>query len=202
MTSGPPGSTVYDRLNSARPTGSTFDRALFDRYGQLAKSEYNQGDFQDADSYASRALTAAQASAVLPDSLATRNLPADKAGEITGFRGRLVTALDRGARDRLPQDAAEAQTKFDCWVEQQEENRQPADIAACRAGFLAALAKIEVQPVAAAQAETFTLYFDKNKATLNAQSQRELQQIVQRARETNATMIKVEGIADRSGKDA
>jgi OOP family OmpA-OmpF porin len=203
----PPPSAAYQQLNSARPTGSNFDRALFDRYAALAKSEYNQGDWKDADAYSGRAMTAAQASAVMPESISARNLPADKVGELSGYRGRLVTALDRGARDRQPADAAEAQTKFDCWMEQQEENHQPGHIAACRAGFLTALSRIEGQPVAAAPpppqpgAETFTLYFDTNKASLNAQGQRELQQIVQRARANNAKMIKVEGYADRAGKD-
>jgi OOP family OmpA-OmpF porin len=137
--------------------------------------------------------------------MSARKLPADKAPELTSYRGRLVTALRAGARERAPRDAAQAQAMFDCWMEQQEENRQPGDIAACRTGFLAALAKIEVAPVAAApapQPETFTIYFDLNKATLNEKGRRDVDRIVARARAINAKNIVVEGYADRSGSNA
>ncbi len=47
---------------------------------------------------------------------------------------------DRGStvapRDSNPAIAARAQARFDCWVEQQEENHQADHIAACRTDFL------------------------------------------------------------------
>lgn len=195
--------SAFDKLNQTTPTGSAFDRALFDQYAQLAKSEYNQGDFKDSDMYSSRALQAAQGQRVEPESVARRGLPPNTVSEITGYRERLVKALDGGARERVPSDAAHAQAMFDCWTEQQEENRQPNDIAACRNGFLASLARIEMAPVAAGpQAETFTLYFAPGKATLTRDSRRELQQIIQRARANHVSVIRIEGFADRTGSPA
>ena len=46
----------------------------------------------------------------------------------------------------MPGPAAHAQVMFDCWMQKQEENSQPKDIGRCRAGFFAALAKLEAQP--------------------------------------------------------
>jgi outer membrane protein OmpA-like peptidoglycan-associated protein len=46
--------------------------------------------------------------------------------------------------------AANAQVMFDCWMQEQEENFQPKDIARCRGATLAALDKLEVKPVAKA----------------------------------------------------
>jgi OOP family OmpA-OmpF porin len=183
------------------PTGSEFNRALFGEYLTLSRSEYNQGDYIDSDAYAVRARTAGQGGLVQPEDVSARKLPADKAPEITAYRGRLVAALGAGARERAPRDAAQAQANFDCWMEQQEENRQPKDIETCRSGFMAALAKIEV-PIAQAQPESFTVYFDFNNAGLNAKAQGEVQRIVARARAMNAKKVAVEGFTDRSGSPA
>ncbi len=40
-------------------------------------------------------------------------------------------------------EAANAQVMFDCWMQEQEENFQPPDIARCRDGFSAAIAAVE-----------------------------------------------------------
>ena len=131
------------------PTGSEFNRALFSEYLAMSRDEYNQGDYRDSDAYALRARAAGQNSFVEPQQISGRELPADKVQELTSSRARLVSALANGSRERQPRDAAMAQTKFDCWMEQQEENRQPRDIAACRSDFLAALSRIEIMPAAA-----------------------------------------------------
>ena len=55
----------------------------------------------------------------------------------------MITALDGGAATKIPSAAARAQTMFDCWMEEQEENHQPKDIAACRKDFEAAMAAVD-----------------------------------------------------------
>ena len=62
---------------------------------------------------------------------------------MSAARARLVTALDATARSKVPDIAAHAQAMFDCWMEEQGENRQPEDIAACRAAFFEALSDVE-----------------------------------------------------------
>ena len=52
---------------------------------------------------------------------------------LSGARSRLIAAFGAGARKRAPKQAAEAQLRFDCWMQEQEENFQPDDIdAPCR----------------------------------------------------------------------
>jgi OOP family OmpA-OmpF porin len=118
-----------------------------------------------------------------------------------------MTALNAGARDRLPRDAAHAQAMFDCWLEQQEENFQPNDIAACRSAFMEALAKIETapaaqRPAAPGRSASFSVPFDFNKATLNRAGKAEVDRAVAHAKEIKAQWIVLEAHADRSGSDA
>ena len=82
-----------------------------------------------------KGLAAAKGEAVLPFELKDWNLPEDKIGELAEARATLMDLFDKGARERLPAAAADAQGKFDCWVEQQEENHQFDHIAACREAF-------------------------------------------------------------------
>jgi len=190
------------RTSGMTPAGSEFNRALFGEYMTLSRTEYAEGDYGNSDVFALRARSLAQGTAVEPEEVSARNIPADKTPELTSYRGRLITALRGGARERAARDAAQAQAMFDCWLEEQEENLQPNDIASCRSGFLAALAKIEVAPVAQApapQAETVTIYFDLNQSTLNDAARRDVDRAAARIRALNARTVALEGHADRSG---
>src|SRR3546814_7413405 len=93
-------------------------------------------------------------------------------------RERLMPMRDSGARESKPQLAAHAQGSFDCWVEQQEENHQPDDIAACRGEFLEAMAELEKQPEpapapapAAMAPSTYLVLFDWNTAAITPAGQ-------------------------------
>src|SRR3546814_12911437 len=81
--------------------------------------------------------------------IATRDLPADKVDELSSARVRLMTAISAGAADEEPLDAAKAQAHFDCWMEQQEETFQPQHIAACRDGYMTAMASLEAPQLTA-----------------------------------------------------
>jgi len=186
------------RTDGITPTGSAFGRALFSEYVAYSRTEFNEGDYENSDVFALRARSVAQGTVLEPEEMATRTLPPATVPELTTARGRLVAALRGGARERAPQDAAKAQVMWECWMEEQEENNSANDIATCRTAFLAALAKIEQTPVAA-QAETITVYFDTDKATLNDEARREVARAVARIRALNAKSVVLEGHADRTG---
>lgn len=135
-----------------RPTG-TFEAALFDAYLQLAASERAVGDWRDADAYLARAERTSRGELVLPERPAERRFDAMAAAALETERDALVQALARGGRIFAPEDAARAQTAFDCWIEQSEEAGQPADAEACRAAFILALRAVQ----AAASGSVFTL---------------------------------------------
>ena len=81
-----------------------------------------------------------------------RQIPTDKVRMLGKARARLMRALDNGGADIMPQPAARAQAMFDCWMQEQEENFQPEDIARCRHAMLADLEQLEAKPVVMAAA--------------------------------------------------
>lgn len=194
------------RSTGMTPTGSEFNKAMYGEYITLSQKEFNEGDYGNSDKFAVRARSSAGNTTVQPEEMSARQIPADKVSELTTARGRLVTALNAGARERLPRDAAKAQAMFDCWMEETEEaNAVDPDLEACRAGFFEALAKIEVAapgaPPAAGRSETFLVYFDFNKAILNDKGKAEIGRAIAHAKAINAQFVVLEGHADRAGAD-
>src|SRR4029453_15736874 len=123
----------------------------------------------DANYFANKALASAAGQSVAPQDPGERDIPADVLPEIQSTRQRLLTALDGGARENKAEVAARAQARFDCWLEQQEENFQNDHISACRDELLAALAELEAQP-AAPQSPAPAVYlvlFDFDKSNIN-----------------------------------
>jgi OOP family OmpA-OmpF porin len=140
----------------------------------------------------------------------SRYIPAAKQGELAAARQRLLAALDGGGRDRAPPLAARAQSRYDCWLEQQEENWQVEDIATCRSQFLAAMSDLEARPAAqppAAQqplpaaAREYRVYFDFDKATLTPEAQQIISQVAAAIRSGGTARVELVGKADRSGTD-
>lgn len=125
------------------PGGSAFEKNLYQGYVDLARGEFQEGDYADSDEFAGRAMAAADGNAPGPEEIGGRHLPADKVDVLTAARGRLMAAFDAGGAVKAPDHAARAQVMFDCWMQEQEENFQPPDIEACRAAFFDALGKLE-----------------------------------------------------------
>ena len=143
-----------DKAKGVAAEGSTFQRALYQEYLGLAEHEFGEGDYVDSDLFARKAEDAAAGDTVLPEDPAAHKVPADKVKLMTAAMGRLVEVLDADARDKFPEIAAHAQVQFDCWVEEQAENREIDEILACRSEFEATLDKLRkwVMPVKTAAA--------------------------------------------------
>ena len=165
------------------PQGSAFNTNLYEGYVDLSASEFAEADYEDSDAFAERAISAGSDKLVRPEQIDQRALPDDKVGELKDARRRLTMALSTGAAEQHPAVAANAQVMFDCWMQEQEENFQPKDIARCRGATLAALDKLEVKPVAEAPApipkatpatapmapETFIVYFAFDSTEMTAE---------------------------------
>ena len=137
---------VVDTLENTEPTGSAFNRQLSAEYQLLAEFEADDmQDFLDAGHFAEKGIKAARNQPTTPDEVWSRDLPKQHVAELTQARARLTEAFEHDVRDRYPLEAAIAQAKFDCWLEQQEENYQPEHIAACRGAFQSALRSIHSQ---------------------------------------------------------
>ncbi len=179
----PPGHTdIVGRLFEAAPAEATMKRAratspgadayraAYYKYSmEHAEYEFNKMEhYRSAVYHANNAMAAAGGAAPEPAPIASRQLPADKVDELTSARNRLVAALNSGGAGRNPDAAGKAVARFNCWMEQQEENFQPRDIAYCKNQFMEALALIE--PTAAGAPETITIaadvLFDFDKAVI------------------------------------
>jgi OOP family OmpA-OmpF porin len=202
--------TDLDKSRTVEPTGgNAFTQALTKEYKDLAAFEADEMyDWRDAGFYARKALAAANGDNVGPQDPAERDLPADVLPEINSTRQRLLTALDGGARDSKPEIAARAQARFDCWLEQQEENFQNDHISACRDELLAALAELEAKPAAPAPApapaapQVYLVLFDFDKSNINPAGQAVINRVVADFSANKAKAISITGYTDRAGTDA
>jgi OmpA-OmpF porin, OOP family len=196
-----------DNLRRAVPAqASTFPAALSGEYLQLGDYETQWGDWSNADHFARKGLVAAGGTAPAPDDISIRPIPSAKQGELSAARQRLVAALDGGGRDRAALIAARAQSRYDCWLEQQAENWQVDDIATCRGQFLAAMNELEgqlrpAQPAQAPGAREYRVYFEWDRANLTPEAQQIIRQAAQAAAAGGTARIELVGKADRSGTD-
>ncbi len=198
-----------EAMRGAEGTGSDFTRALTEEYRQITLFEADDMyDWIDAGHFARKGLRAASGEVVEPEPIDAWDLPADKVGELTDARGRLVALLDASARSKVPQIAAHAQGRFDCWIEQKEENHQPAHIAACRDAFYAALAELEeaMMPAPAPEPpmekpEPFVMFFDFDSSTIDADGESVIDNAVATANRLGLSGFSVTGHADRSGSE-
>jgi OOP family OmpA-OmpF porin len=113
----------------------------------------------------------------------------------------------------MPDVAARAQARLDCWIEQQEENHQSDDIQACRQGFRTAYnqlragmdadtAQAEEAPAVTPDAEaqdTWTVTFAFDSAEVDRQARGIIRKAAQAARDDQAVDLVVTGYTDSSG---
>jgi OOP family OmpA-OmpF porin len=136
-------------------------------------------------------------------------------------RSRLVAVFANGGRELQPDLSAFTQVRYDCWIEEQEENFQPDNISACKSQFMDGLAQLESTIVPAppapepeAVAEPFDVdpsepmkvenakyivFFDWDKSNLNAGANSILDSAAEEAQGRSLTSINLVGHTDTSG---
>jgi OOP family OmpA-OmpF porin len=204
------GSGDVDAVRAMPNKGAAFHQALQKDYSDLAAYERSQADWMDTVFYTQRAGRAASGETFPPQALNDRRIPQPAVGDITEARTRLMAVLTDDNRKALPAQASLAQTGFDCWMEQQEENFQPTDIEACKRTFntaLAALEKAVVErpstppaPVAASPLPSqFQVLFDFNSSALTPEARKTVTDIGAAYKKYNPATVLVVGHTDTSG---
>lgn len=198
-----------ERLRAAPLQGDPFSRTLAREYLKFATVEADEmDDWFDARHFARKGLRAASGLPTVPEHAADWRLPPAKIKQIADARKRLVEALDAGARVWVSERAAIAQARFDCWIEQQEENFQPDHIAACRDRFFAALSDIE-RAAGAGKPDTnavlresrYLVFFSHDATTVDDKARFVIRAVAAAARQVGAHTLLVAGHADRSGAE-
>jgi len=205
-----------DSVAGMSSTGSSFQRVLHKEYVALANMEKMEDDGADAQYFVDKAKSAAMGDDVGPQPLAERMLPDSAKSDISMARKNLIDKLWKGGADETPHAAAKAQAMFDCWMQEQEENNQPEDIAACKAGFEKAYAMIQTSaPIAKAKAMPkkmekmmappapmpvpYVVYFDSDSAELDDAAMVTLKQAFADYRLRKPSELRVAGHTDTQG---
>lgn len=132
-----------EALNEAEAVGSPFTQALTEEYRNYSNNELkDMFDYPDALHFARKGLAAAAGEVVLPEPTVDWNLSDAHINELNAARGRMIIAYDLGARETVPALSARAQSRFDCWIEQQEENWDDAGLL-CKNQFMDVMSQIE-----------------------------------------------------------
>ncbi len=148
------------QAEAASPPAGAYEAAAFESYLGHAQYEfYDMQDHTDTIFHAEKAMAAAGGQRVMPQDPSARTLTPEHAAELGEVYQRLMAAVQGEPGQRLPATAGRAVGDFDCWAEQQEENFQPDDIAACRDAVYAALAELEA-PVDEALPDRISLSSD------------------------------------------
>lgn len=208
---------LVDDLNKAVPKGSAFNQALTAQYKDRANYSQNVTyHYEQAYRNAERGLLTADNALVTPYTPDMFELPDDRMQEIAKARASLDKALANGAREHTPKEAATAQAKFDCWVEDAAKTWQPDLYQSCRKEFFDAMATISAmrgEPVDLsatdlntspayapdAKANRFMIFFGQSGAKLSPTTASSLDQIAQIIQQRQPQFVRVEGHADRSG---
>jgi OOP family OmpA-OmpF porin len=113
-------------------------------------------------------------------------------------RQRLLAALDGGGRDKYPVLSAQAQTRYDCWVERAETNYKAEFRGECRRQFTSDVSDLEVllHPPG-----PYHAYFPFDGKKLGAEAQQQVGQAALKLPQDGTARVKVIGWADRSGPD-
>lgn len=210
-----------EALNEAKAVGSPFTQFLASEYRDFSNRELNEMfDYPDALHFARKGLATAGGETVLPEPISDWNLLPNHMEELGTARGRLITAFDLGAREVAPKEAAIAQSRFDCWIEQQEENWQENDIASCKTQFMDAMNNLEGMlqpkapevtpppeaPVDLPQAEPmkpedamYLIFYDFNSSKIGAGADSVLDAVSTEVKGKSVGMVNIVGHADTSG---
>ena len=201
------------QLEKMPSKGTAFDKGLHVGYTKLAKDEAEEYDIADADHFAAKAMRAANGENVRPDRVIDRKLPEKYVAELETAWRDLVVMRSNDSRTKMPAKLAEAQTMFDCWIQEAEEDIQRIDISRCQIGFNAAMAELKdgMKPMAAAPApmapkpaapvkESHLVYFSYNSAALTPVSKSVIAKAAASANKGRKALF-ILGHADRSGTD-
>ena len=196
---------AIEHFETTEAVGDPFTQRLAAEYRQTVAFEADEMyDWADAAYFARKGTQVAAGERLPPETIEDWQIPAALVEEMSVAHGRLAKVLDDGARETDPEAAAVAQAKFDCWIEQQEENHQPEHIAACRDDFLVALTTIEdkLAPATVSDLPVHLVFFDHDSAEIPEAAEEALRALIDAAKSGGVPQITIVGHADRSGGEA
>lgn len=202
-----PGNAVTEGMTTSEAkealrSDNNFNSDLGREYFALSSFRAGNKDWVDADYFARKSLAASKNESVLPEDNRNWGVPEQASlgtrDEIEKQRQRLVAALDEGGRDKYPMLAAQAQTRYDCWVERAEANYQAEFRGECRRQFITTVSDLEVllHPPG-----PYHAYFSFDGKALGAQAQDQVKEAAAKIPQDGTARVKIIGWADRVGNE-
>ncbi|MBN2752751.1 MAG: OmpA family protein [Rhodospirillaceae bacterium] len=192
------GAWDVEGLKSSTVSGNAFDQALRDEYVALADYERVQCDWRDTAAYVARGKLSAAGTPPAPEAIVERDLPDAMVAPLTAARAQVTHFLTAKYKAEAPKVLASAQAGYECWMEQQEENHQADDIAACRKKLDVAI-KTLTDMENAKRPTPFIVYFGLSSAKLQGDAMAVIKEAAATFKSTKANHADVAGFADRSG---
>ena len=212
-------------INNANAVGNAFTQSLAEEYKNYVNRELTTyDDHADSLHFSRKGLSAARGDMVMPEPISDWDVNEGYAEELIVARSRLVNVMALGSRETQPELSAFAQTRFDCWIEEQEENFQPNQISACKSQFMDALGQLEAampaapapmpEPVAEQPFDVdpaqpmkienakYIVFFDFDQSSLNAGANSILDAAAEEAKTRQLVSIDLVGHTDTSGSRA
>ena len=197
--------TELDVAKSLTPNGPDFSKSLYAEYIMLSTAEFNEGDYEDADTFATRAIDAAAGVPADIEALDARMIPLVHKGALATARRELSEVFAATSTTKDPVNSAKAQAAFECWMQEQEENIQPEDVEKCKADFAAAMAAIRLAmapsdpPAPAAVDLSYTVFFGFDSDVVDAAALEEIVKAVKAYDAVSGSRVSVGGYTDRAG---
>lgn len=203
-------------IGKMKVKGSKFEKSLVKNYVKLAKQEHGEDDWGDAWQFEDRAKLAAMGKPSAPEPVTNRKLVSKHKKPLTAAYKRLTSALARGGAKANPKAAANAQTNYECWMQEAEENRQPKHIGACRSLFSGSIWMLEeslggAKPMkmakkpkkkkkaGPARTKHFLVFFDINSADVKGGEAKAVAAAAKFATANKGSNVYITGHTDRSG---
>ena len=211
-----------EKVSAMPGSGSNFKDSLQREYVKVAYDEDHEDDWKDAAYFADKATMAAKGMDVGPQEVGDRMIPDANKKELSFARSDLMNALAQMDKVGNVPALARAQAQFDCWLQEQEENNQQADIDQCRLAFKKSMSLLNIaqaapaakpmpapKPVAAPapapmmpKSKNFVVLFGFDSADLTADAKAIIAAAVDASRASLPKMILIGGHADTSGDSA
>ncbi len=194
------------RLAHTQPIGAPFTASLAQEYLIFASRENTTYfDKKSASYFAQKGLDAAMGTQVQPELVEKWHIPQILQGELQGARVRLLSAINNATpRSNNSSELAQAQVNYDCWLEEQDENRQPENITFCRNNFYQAIMIAEQKNIGPSTAllptAPYRSYYRPGQTDVPAQAAPVLNQLMSLIGQVSDYKMTVDGYADKTGK--
>lgn len=188
-------------------TGTTLQEGLASGYADLASREYAEFDYVDGDAFAAKRDLAKAGGNVEPWMASNWNITGDELMALDAARARIMEAYEKGGDFETPIPLAKAQTSYDCWVQEVEEQINVEHANACRAAYEQAIADVRYpepkkQEPKVVEPISFSIYFDHDSTELSPEAYSDIAQAAAAANSRGAKLVVVHGHTDTSGSVA